>query len=61
MVNEPPVRVWFAVYVVYGVQGVLEAFVHADPVALRFVCFAVGSYCFVHLRFLVYVCQLVLS
>lgn len=59
MVNKPSVRVWLAVYVVYRVQSIFEAFVNSYSVTFCFICLIVGSYRLVHLGLLVYVSQLV--
>ena len=59
MVNKSSVGIWLAIYVVYRMQSVLEAFVDSDSVTLCFVGLIVGSYRLVHLGLLVYVRQLV--
>lgn len=60
MINEPAVGVGLAVDVVDGVEGVFEALVDADAVALGLGAAVVGNQRLVHLRLLVDFAQLVL-
>ena len=61
MINKTTVGVRFAINVVNSVQSALKTFVHADSVALGFVCPIVAYNRSIHFSFLVYVGELVFS
>lgn len=60
MINKSAVGVGFAVDVIDGVEGIFEALVNADPVALGLGAAVVSHQGLVHLRLLVDLAELVL-
>ena len=47
MVNKTPIRIWFSVYIIDGMKGVLEAFVYSDAVGLGLKVVSSRDYCLV--------------
>jgi len=60
VIDESSIDIWFFVNIIDSVQSILKSFIHSDFVTLRrFV--SLHSNCPVHICFLVYITELVLS